>query len=80
MCDCNVCVCVCSRQHCVKDVHVTKVNRGGRVLTAGDRFQGSEVTIGVNRCLPKEGITIHMKTHPQCVLIQLPLRLCSAVL
>lgn len=71
---------MCSRRQCVKDVHVTKVNGGGRVLTAGDRFQGSEVTIGVNRRLPKEGITVHMKTPPQRALIQLLLRLCSAAL
>ncbi|KAG7490910.1 hypothetical protein JOB18_044464 [Solea senegalensis] len=36
---------------------VTKVNGGGEVLTAGDRFQGFAVTIGVNRRLPKERIT-----------------------
>lgn len=64
-------VCVFSRRWCVKDACVTEVNGGGRVLTAGDKFQGSEVTIGVNRCLPKEQITIHIKTHPQPVLIQL---------
>lgn len=41
------------------------------MLTAGDRFQGSEVTIGVNRWLPKGRITIHIKTRPQPELIQL---------
>lgn len=58
---------------------MSKVNRVGRLLTAGDRFQGSEVTIGVNRCLPKERITIHIKTHPQPALIQLVLCLCLTV-
>ena len=33
----------------------------GRVLTADVRFQGGEVTIGVNGCLPKDRITIHIK-------------------
>lgn len=72
-------LCVRSRRWCVKDVCVTKVNGGGRVLTAGDRFQGREVTIGVNRCLPKEQITIHIKTHPQPALIQPLLCLCQVV-
>lgn len=65
------CVCLRSRQRCVKDACVTEVNGGGGVLTAEDRYQGSEVTIGVNGCLPKEQITIHIKTHPQPELIQL---------
>lgn len=46
------------------------------MLTAADRFQGTEVTIGVNGCLPKERITIHIKTPPQHVLIQLPVLSC----
>lgn len=70
------CMYVRSRRRCVKDVCVTEVNGGGRVLTAADRFQGIEVTIGVNGCLPKEQITIHIKTHPQPALIQLPVLSC----
>lgn len=84
-----VCVCLCVFVHacvCVLDrrqrvMCVTEVNRGGSVLTAGDRFQGSEVTIGVNRCLPKEQLSVHIKTHPapHLTLIQLFLGSSSAV-
>lgn len=86
-----VCVCLCVFAHacvwvCVLDRRqrvtcVTEVNRGGSVLTAGDRFQGSEVTIGVNRCLPKEQLSVHIKTHPapHLTLIQLFLGSSSAV-
>lgn len=38
-----------------------ELNGGGRVLTAADRFQGTEVTIAVNGRLPKEQITVHIK-------------------
>lgn len=47
-----MCVHVCVPRDSALKTCVTKVNGGGRVLTAGDRFQGGEVTIGVNRCLP----------------------------
>lgn len=72
-------VCVLDRRQRV--MCVTEVNRGGRVLTVGDRFQGSEVTIGVNRCLPKEQLSVHIKTHPppHLTLIQLFLGSSSAV-
>lgn len=70
---------VCAPDDTVLKTCVTKVNVGGRVLTAGDRFQGREVTIGVNRRLPKEQITIHIKTHPQLLLNQVFFCLCLAV-